>query len=110
MVNHLKTPSNSLAYRQDKYKHFKSQMEIVFAAFMASPKTMLMVSRDTGVMRASVCRFVAAWEKTDKIKKIRTGICPITKYPTVGFYTTNPKLFPTNKMLNDDCKSENRKA
>jgi hypothetical protein len=89
----LNTPVNSLHKRHCKDKHFEAQMQKVFAAFYKQPKTMLMVSIETGILRANICRYVAQWKKDNRIRIVRKGICPITKH-RAGFYTTNPELFP----------------
>jgi hypothetical protein len=94
MVKTLNTPSNSLHNRQSKDKHFEVQMKRVFAAFKRKPSTMLMVSIETGILRANICRYVAEWEKEKRICIVRKGICPISKH-RAGFYTTNPELFPS---------------
>ncbi len=69
-----------------KDSKFKAQMKVVFECFK-QPKTMLQVSTETGILRANICRYVAEWEKQDRITKVRKGICPISKHPA-GFYTT----------------------
>jgi hypothetical protein len=94
MQEHNNTPSNSLHKRQCKDKHFEAQKKRVFAAFYKQPKTMLMVSIETGILRANICRYVAEWEKENRICIVRKGICPISKH-RAGFYTTNPELFPS---------------
>lgn len=78
--------------RQDKNKHYEAQMKRVFAALYRRPKTMLMVSIETGILRANICRYVAKWHKLNCIRIVRKGICPISKH-RAGFYTTNPQLF-----------------
>ena len=78
---------------QGKDNHFQTQMQKVFTAFHKQPKTMLMVSIETGILRANICRYVAEWEKENRICIVRKGICPISKH-RAGFYTTNPELFP----------------
>ena len=77
---------------------FKGQIEKVFRAFYRQPKTMLMVSIETGILRANICRYIALMERESRIKVIRKGICPISKH-YAGYYTTNPDYFkePTNK-------------
>ncbi len=79
--------------RQPQDTNFQGQTQRVFAALYRQPKTMLMVSIETGILRANVCRYVAAWEKQNCIRIVRKGICPISKH-RAGFYTTNPELFP----------------
>lgn len=78
---------------QPQGRHFNTQMKIVFSAFQDRPKTMLMVSFETGILRANICRYISNWRKRDKIAVAKKGLCPITKFPA-GFYTTDPELFP----------------
>ena len=94
MVDTLRTPVNSLHKGQGKSTHFQTQMKQVFVTFYRQPKTMLMVSIETSILRANVCRYVAKWEKQNVIRLARKGICPISKH-RAGFYTTNPELFPS---------------
>jgi len=77
---------------QGKDKYFQAQMKRVFTAFYSNPKTMLMVSIETGILRANICRYVAIWEKENRIKEVQKGICSISKHGA-GFYTTDPELF-----------------
>ncbi len=73
------------ANRRNKDKHFRAQTKRVFAAFHSQPKTMLMVSVETGILRANICRYVAKLRQYDNIQLIRKGICPISKH-RAGFY------------------------
>ena len=93
MENNHRTALKSLGKEQGKNKHFQAQMERVFNAFYKQSKTMLMVSIETDVLRANICRYVAEWKKENRIYIVRKGICPISKHGA-GFYTTNPELFP----------------
>lgn len=70
-----------------KQKYLK-QESIVFTAFQGTPKTMLMVSDITGILRANICRYVANFKKAGTITKVRTGLCQITKH-RAGYYTTS---------------------
>lgn len=81
--------------KQSKDKKFIGQMTKVFKAFSSHPKTMLMVSIETGILRANICRYVAHWEKQNQIRLVRKGLCPISKNQA-GFYTTNNEPFNTN--------------
>jgi hypothetical protein len=76
-----------------KDKKFLAQMDKVFAALEGQPKTMLMVSIETGILRANICRYVAIWKKQDRIRLAYKGFCLISKHRS-GFLTTNPDLFP----------------
>lgn len=100
MESNQRTAPNFLHKRQGKSTHFQAQIKRVFAALYRQPKTMLMVSIETGILRANICRYVAEWEKQNCIRIVRKGICPISKH-RAGFYTTNPELFPAiNKPSN----------
>ena len=93
MENNHRTALKSFGKGQGKDKHFQGQTQRVFTAFLRRPKTMLMVSIETGILRANICRYVAEWGKENRICIVRKGICPISKH-RAGFYTTNPELFP----------------
>ena len=93
MESNHRTAPNFLHKGQGKSTHFQAQMKRVFAALYRQPKTMLMVSVETGILRANICRYVAEWGKENRICIVRKGICPISKH-RAGFYTTNPDLFP----------------
>ncbi len=82
-----------LTGNKSKDKHFQAQMERVFLALYKQPKTMLMVSIETNILRANICRYVAEFEKQNSIRVAQKSICPISKH-RAGFYTTNPKWFP----------------
>ena len=92
MVKTLNTPSNSLHKRQGKDKHFEVQMKRVFEAFKRQPSTMLMVSIETGILRANICRYVAKWQKGNSIHLLKQGLCKASKH-RAGYYTTNTNLF-----------------
>ena len=91
--NQLNSPKVISHKGQGKSTHFQAQKQKVFAALYRQPKTMLMVSIETGILRANICRYVAELEKQDRIRLVRKSICPITKH-RAGYYTTNPGLFP----------------
>ena len=92
MENNHRTALKSFGKGLGKDTHFQTQMQRVFTALYRQPKTMLMVSIETGILRANICRYVAEWEKENRICIVRKGICPISKH-RAGFYTTNPDLF-----------------
>ncbi|MFY7733735.1 MAG: hypothetical protein ACOVSR_09655 [Bacteroidia bacterium] len=92
--NQLNSPKVFSHKGQGKSTHFQAQMKRVFTALYRQPKTMLMVSIETGILRANICRYIAEWEKENRICIVRKGICPISKHRAV-FFTTNPELFPS---------------
>lgn len=94
MESNQRTALNFLDKRRGKSTHFQAQMKRVFAALYRQPKTMLMVSIETGVMRSNITWFVREWRKQNSIKIVRKGICPISKRGGVQYLTTNPELFP----------------
>lgn len=89
----LKTPNNFFHKGRNKDTHFQSQMKWVFVAFQRQPKSMLMASVETGILRANICRYVAKWREQDNIHLLKQGACKVSKR-RVGFYTTNTELFP----------------
>lgn len=80
-----------LEKKLSKYKDFKGQMKRVHKSFSERPKTMLMVSVETGILRANLCRYLAKWKKQNKIELVKFGICPITKH-RAGFYYTGKEV------------------
>ena len=91
--NQLNSPKVFSYKGQYEDKHFKAQAKRVFAALYGHPKTMLMVSIETGILRANICRYVAEFRKHNCISIVGKGICQISKH-RAGYYTTNPELFP----------------
>jgi len=74
---------------------FESQYQIVRTSFGKSPKTMLMVAVETGILRANICRFVGMMKAEEIIQEIKKGYCPYTKH-IAGFYSTDSTLFGKN--------------
>ena len=60
-------------------------------AFFSQPVTMMQAAKSVGIDRANVCRYVATLRKEGAIWLIRKGICPVTRWTGVGFYSTNPE-------------------
>lgn len=77
--------------RQDT-KKINSQSKKAFDAFHEQPKTMLMVSVETGIRRANLCRSVAKWRKRGCVEVVKKGICKISNYPA-NYLSTNQDLF-----------------
>jgi len=76
-----------------------NQILTTYKAFNTeTPKTMLQVSIETGIMRANICRYVAMFRKQGKIQLLHKGICSISKH-RAGFYTTNKDLFENDNQL-----------
>lgn len=71
----------------------RAQMKRTFHAFKIQPKTMKMVSVETGIDRSNICRYVAKLEKKDKITVVKTASCEITKHKA-KYYSTDPRYFP----------------
>lgn len=72
----------------------KAQTEKTFRAFRERPKTMKMVSVETGIDRPNICRYVATFRKQKKITEVKKERCPITKHKAT-FYSTDPAYFPS---------------
>lgn len=94
MENHQINPNK----RQGQDNNFKAQKEIVFKAFLESSKTMLMVSSETGILRANICRYVAEWRQFNQIGVLKSDHCKITKC-LADYLTTSPDLFPMSNQL-----------
>jgi hypothetical protein len=86
-----KAPKGSMLAGTGKDKNFQAQIKRAFTAFYSHPKTMLMVSVETGILRANLCRYVAEWQKQNRIRKVTTKDCKISKY-RAGYYSTNPAI------------------
>jgi hypothetical protein len=71
----------------------KAQTQKTFEAFKEKPRTMLEVAKITGIMRASICRYVAAFRKHGKIVEVKTATCPVSKH-SATFFSTDPAYFP----------------
>lgn len=82
---------------KDNENEYIIQKNEVFNSLNKSPKTMLMVAKETGIERASVCWFVRGFRKNDLIRVFKIGYCPITKH-LAAFLTTDKELF------NDDSE------
>jgi hypothetical protein len=96
MKNHNNT-ANICNNRELQVKSFEAQKKVVFKAFYDHPKTMLMVSDETGVLRANICRYVATWRQFNRIESVKIDYCKITKH-LAGYLTTNPELFPESNQ------------
>ena len=92
MCKTFNTPKNFLQLGQNKDKHFEAQQIKVFEAFKRQHSTMLMVSIETGILRANICRYVSEWQKSKSIVLLSEGLCKISKY-RAGYYTADTKLF-----------------
>lgn len=79
---------------QGKDKDFRSQYQITYLAFRGTPKTMLQVSIESGILRANICRYIAEMLDKGQIQVVHNGLCPLTK-TRAGFYSTDPALFST---------------
>jgi hypothetical protein len=55
----------------DKSKEFQAQLQVVFDTLYKKPATMLMVSVETGIMRACVCRHIDTLQKQNNIHLLR---------------------------------------
>ncbi|MBT6685759.1 MAG: hypothetical protein HOB05_05460 [Bacteroidetes bacterium] len=98
-MNESQNSLNIFRNGKNKDNRLQAQLQVVFDTLYRKPATMLMVSVETGIMRANICRYIDTLRKQNNIYLIRKGICPISKYSKVGFYTTNPELIPANNQL-----------
>ena len=69
---------------------FGTQSQRIYNEFEIAPRTMLQVSRATGIERANICRRVAELRRARAIYPVGRGLCPISK-DRATFYTTSPR-------------------
>lgn len=91
------TPLNTLN-SESKGNYFHKQLVQTRDAFFEKPSTMRMVEVYTGVLRPSICRYVAKMRELGLIQLYKVGRCPFTNH-IAGFYTTNPDLFSKPQQL-----------
>lgn len=84
------TPDEMQYKDSDNQSHY--QEKLVFLSFRERPKTMLQVSKELGIYRANICRYVHNFRKANKVQVHHIGICPISKF-RAGFLTTDKALF-----------------
>lgn len=86
------TPKNSdlTTTSADSFKG--KQIARVLKAFREHPKTMLMVSIETGIYRANICRYVATLRQEYHIYKVAVSFCKVSKYRAC-YYSAAPTLF-----------------
>jgi hypothetical protein len=77
---------------KDSENEYIIQKNKVFNSLKESPKTMLMVAKETGIERASVCWFVRDFRKNSLVQVHKVSYCPITKH-RAAFLTTDKSLF-----------------
>ena len=70
--------------------NYKSQYDKVLQAF-STPKTMLMVARETGIERANICRYVQRAVEIGVLFFVAYNLCAITLH-VAGYYTTDKSL------------------
>ncbi len=73
--------------RRNSTAKLKGELLVTYIAFMPKPATMRMVEVSTGILRPSICRYVARLKKLGLIALVGQGYCPHTKH-LAGFYTT----------------------
>lgn len=89
--------------------NYKSQYDKVLQAF-STPKTMLMVSKETGIERANICRYVQRAIEIGALFFVAYSLCAITLHKA-GFYTTDKSLIrrPIQLELFEDFVEEDSK-
>lgn len=79
-----------------KESQFSSTNRVLFQGLY----TMKMVAVVLDVDRGNICYCIGRLRKQGAVALVKKGRCPITKENGVGFYTSNPDLFPFNNQLN----------
>ena len=86
-----------ISTKDNEINHY-SQLEIITQVFEIAPLTMLMAAKKANIERANICRYVSMLKEQNRIAIIKKKPCQITKH-TAGYYTTDPRLFPTSLQL-----------
>ena len=84
--------ANPLTLDGNKDKAFCAQYQIVYRSFKESPKTMLDVFWETGILRANICRYVVDMENKGLIQLLYKKEDKHTQC-IAGYYTTDKALF-----------------
>lgn len=98
------TKLKAMFKKENGHKNFvatSSQNEIAFEAFIEKPRTMLMVSEETGISRANLCRYVSLWLKSNSIHTVGLGLCDISNCPAT-ILTMNPNLISKLNLINHE--------
>ena len=80
---------------KDRENESINQEKLVYLSLKEQPKTMLQVSKELGIYRANICRYVHNLRKANKVQGHHVGICPISKF-RAGFLTTDSRLFKSD--------------
>ena len=101
MTNDHQDPTPGKGHNKGKKK---TDLIKVYESFFEKPRTMKEADVDCGVMRESICRYVARLQRGNKIALIRKRRCAVTRC-IAGEYTTDVALFPSNSQLTlfDPC-------
>ena len=78
----------------NKGTKFNRQYQTVFDSFSEFPKTMMMVSVETNIMRSNITRYISVMKRQGTIKLVKKDVCPITRMSNVGFYMTVANVQP----------------
>lgn len=70
-------------------KHLQS---IIILNAFSTPKTMLMVSKETGIERANICRYVSAMQDSHKIKIVGRGKDPYSGFKAKFYLRDDAQL------------------
>jgi len=95
--------SNSLnkahyAYKLSKTKAFRNQIQKVKESFFIEPKTMLIVSDETGIAMADVYKYVSILRNSNQIAIAKIDLCKVSKRLST-YLTTDPAFFPMSNQI-----------
>ncbi|GHV09838.1 hypothetical protein FACS1894162_1410 [Bacteroidia bacterium] len=89
------TTTTGVAAHNSEYKDTKrlADYKKVFEYFSIKPATMFQCECATGIPRSYVCWYVRDLRKNNNIQIFKLGRCPISKWDSVQFLTTDRNLF-----------------
>jgi hypothetical protein len=82
-------------YSNDRRKD--NDIKVIRQLLERKTLTMKQITFETGILREHVCRRIADLRNLNQVVEVRKGICPITKYPNVIFWSCKPENLNRNE-------------
>lgn len=83
--------SNSSRLNKERNKNTTFSAKVFKAFYYKQGRTMKQVAVQLNVERSAITQYVNDWKISGKMKVVKIGICPITKYGGVQFLSTYQK-------------------
>lgn len=97
--NHNKTPKCITEVNPHESTEIAlDQLSILKRAFFECPGTMLMIARQTGIERASICRRISTLRENKLIDIVRIDYCKISHSRAAYYSTDMSKYFGISQL------------